>query len=309
MTAQRRAPAFSPAVFVAATVIAGLAFGPSFFAYGQTAGSRFGAPPTPGVTPVQGPSRLKRLGLSMDSSPMGQAGTWGPASPGWQDPSPEETGDSVFVLSGRDLYRLSCQACHKPDGGGAPPDIPPLSTPVQATSAVMVREQMKARGFELPPEEVRQLTLQAQASLHERLLNGGEKMPAFGYLNGREIASLEAYLRELAGIPDSEQHQITVTERPARVGEILVKGTCHICHDATGPGVGHDMMAIMESKIPSLASLPHDLTSQEVLRKVREGLAFPIPMMTRGRMPIFTYLTPDEVHAAYQYLAQYPPQP
>jgi mono/diheme cytochrome c family protein len=308
MTPGPRAPGLPRSLCLAVALIAGSTAALSLGAYGQSAGKRSGAAPAPGVTPVQGPSRLKQLGLSMDSSPMGQAGTWGPAAAGWQDPSPGEVGDSVFVLSGKDLYRLSCQACHKPDGGGAPPDIPPLSTPVQATSAIMVRDQMKSRGFELPPAEVRQLTLQAQASLHQRLLNGGEKMPAFGYLNGKEIASLEAYLRELAGVPDAEQHQITVNERPMRVGEILVKGTCHICHDSTGPGVGHDMMAIMESKIPSLASLPHDLTSEEVTRKVREGLAFPVPMMTRGRMPIFTYLTPDEVQAAYRYLAEDPPR-
>jgi hypothetical protein len=38
------------------------------------------------------------------------------------DPSAEKPAGN-FVLSSADLYRVSCRACHKPDGSGVPPQI------------------------------------------------------------------------------------------------------------------------------------------------------------------------------------------
>lgn len=43
-------------------------------------------------------------------------------------------------------------------------------------------------------------------------------------------------LRELAGTPPGEGTGLVVPQSAARVGEHVVKGTCHVCHDATGPG-------------------------------------------------------------------------
>jgi mono/diheme cytochrome c family protein len=172
----------------------------------------------------------------------------------------------------------------------------------------MIRAQMKQRGVELDAKTINQLVSQAQASLRTRLQNGGVKMPPYGHLTKDEIASLLAYLEELAGIPGAEQKQIWLSEPSGRVGEHLVKGTCHICHEANGPGLA--VGVAMRESIPSLASLPVERFPYEVIRKVREGVSRPTPMMmsSRGQMPVFSDLTPEEVAAAYAYLVRYPPQ-
>ena len=262
------------------------------------------------TTPVEGDSWLRHLGIPFIASNMGRVGNWGSPSPSAPDqPSSREGPDGDFLLSGADLYRLNCQSCHKADGSGVPPAINSLIGPVQATSPVMIRAQMKQRGIDLDAKTVNQLVSQAQASLRTRLQNGGEKMPPFRHLAPEEVAALLAYLEQLAGIPGAEQKQVWLSEPETRVGEHLVRGTCHICHEATGPGLA--VGVAMTEAIPSLASLPRDRNQSEVIRKVREGLSRPMPMMTsnRGEMPIISHVTPEEIAAAYAYLVCYPPRP
>jgi len=262
------------------------------------------------VTAVEGDSWLRHLGVPFIVSSMGRVANWGESPP----TAPilafsGERPDGDFVLSGADLYRLNCRSCHKADGSGVPPEINSIVGPIQATSAAMIRAQMKQRGAELDEKTVNQLATQARTSLLTRLQNGGEKMPPFRHLLPEEIEALSAYLEELAGIPGSDQKQILLLEPAPRVGEHLVKGTCHICHEANGPGLAVGI-AVPEA-IPSLASLPVDRFPYEVIRKVREGIARPKPMITsaHGQMPVFGSLTPGEIGAAYAYLVRYPPKP
>jgi hypothetical protein len=113
-----------------------------------------------------------------------------------------------------------------------------------------------------------------------------------------------------------ERSSAKVTESAARVGEHLAKGTCHVCHPATGPGASH-MMMYRRGVIPSLASMREQMSPSAVLGKVREGgMMHGGGMMGRGgmmdrmsRMPVFSYLTDEEGVAAYFYLSEYPPQP
>jgi len=93
--------------------------------------------------------------------------------------------------------------------------------------------------------------------------------------------------------------------KPERVSELLLFDV----GKASGPGLAVGVGT--PEAIPSLASLPRDRFPSEVIRKVREGLAKPTPMMTsnRGQMPIFSSLKPEEVAAAYAYLVRYPPRP
>jgi mono/diheme cytochrome c family protein len=261
------------------------------------------------ITAVAGDSWLRHLGIPFILSNMGRVANWGPSPstvPGRL--SSGEGPDGYFLLSGADLYRLNCRSCHKADGSGAPPEINSLIGPVQATSSVMIRAQMKQRGLELDARTLNQLVSQAQASLRARLQNGGEKMPPFGRLAREEVAALLAYLEQLAGVPGAERKQIWLSESSGRVGEHLVKGTCHICHEANGPGLA--VAAGTRESIPSLASLPIERFPYEVIRKVREGVSRPTPMMmsSRGQMPIFSDFTPEEIAAAYAYLVRYPPQ-
>jgi mono/diheme cytochrome c family protein len=265
------------------------------------------------VTPVQGPSNLERLGLSMESSGMGRTGQWGPAPTG--DPLPlasvTYSGNVAgpTTLSGADLYRLDCQPCHQADGGGAPPEINAIIGPVQATSAVVMFERMKTMGRPITLPFAVQLANGSRKDLMDRLKNGGKKMPSFGHLEDREIRALTAYLELLAGVPGAAERQSVVTEPGLRVGELLVKGTCHICHSATGPWP--DPEELLQGAVPPLGLLAKERAMNDVIRKVRHGT--PVVMgrarvSYRGRMPVFEYLKDDEVSAAYMYLLIYPPE-
>jgi mono/diheme cytochrome c family protein len=212
-----------------------------------------------------------------------------------------------FVLTGADLYRLNCRSCHGADGKGSPPEINSLIGPVQAASATAFGERMKARGTEVSDEMAKEMAAQAEKGLRDRLQNGGKSMPPFKHLRGDEVEALLGYLDKLAGVPAGKSANLLVTESAARVGEHVAKGTCHICHDATGPGGGH--MAMMRGIIPSLASLPQENSLNAFANQIHNGSSGMMMMMRGPRMPAFPYLTDEEIAAAYSYLAHYPPQP
>jgi hypothetical protein len=133
-------------------------------------------------------------------------------------------------------------------------------------------------------------------------------MPSFGYLTDKEREALVGYLDVLAGVAGGGKPK-TVTEPVARVGELLVKGTCHICHDAAGPWPGPQ--DLLDGSVPPIAGFTTEKTMPEFVRKVRHGA--PVVMGSlrlpyRGRMPVFDYLNDDEVVSAYLYLMIYPPQ-
>jgi len=288
------------------------------------------------VTPVEGLSVLHRLHLDIEATRMGQnggggeppetsrvepapAGATGPAGPmgrliqrfadlfqrGEDASAPLQT---PFVLTGADLYRLNCRSCHGPDGAGAAPEIPSYVDAVRGASPALLRQRLEARGAPVDDAFVAQLAAGGEKDLRDRLLHGGEKMPAFPHLAGAEVDALLHYLKQQAGVPDVPAGEQNVTETVARVGEHLVKGTCHVCHDATGPGGGHMMM--MRGVIPSLASFPSEKSPGDLIRKVRSGTSgMMMGMMGGERMPVFSYLTDEEIVAAYLYLEYYPPRP
>ena len=268
---------------------------------------------SPILTPVHGPSWLHRIGTSIDESCMGQVGSWPsslvdrpPLSSDLDEPLARD--EDGFDLTGSDLYRFNCQSCHKRDGGGVPPLIPSILGPVRATSPILFRAQMKARGFEVEEATVRQMATESRATLRARLANGGDKMPSFPHLQGVELEALLAYLRLLAGVPGATSEQMIVRVPVLHVGENVVKGTCHICHDASGPGRQREESldsSMLRGVIPSLESIPRDRTQAEVIRKVRAGLTEPSSMMTRGRMPILDHITDREVEAVYRYLSAF----
>jgi mono/diheme cytochrome c family protein len=269
------------------------------------------ANPTYLVTPVEGRGWLKRLSLTRELSAMGQMGstrvhpTSAVSAPWGKSSFPQEL-DQPFTLTGADLYRIDCQACHNVEGIGTPPEIRSLIDAVRATSPDFIRAQMAKRGMNLAEPAILEMTSQANAALRERLQKGGDKMPPFAHLQGAEIDALFDYLARLAGLPALHPQPVHVTERAARVGEHLVKGTCLICHDATGPG--RDAMATSTGLVPSLASFPEQNSVLSVVRKVRQGAPAPGAMGLRGEMPVLSYLTAEEIKAAYLYLTLYPPR-
>jgi mono/diheme cytochrome c family protein len=95
-------------------------------------------------------------------------------------------------------------------------------------------QRMKAMDRPADPAFIRHLTSGTEGDLRKRLKVGGHNMPSFDHLSDTEIAALRPYLDQMAGVPSTRGPMHTVTEPSARVGELIVKGTCHICHDATG---------------------------------------------------------------------------
>ena len=266
----------------------------------------------PLVTPTEGPSTLHHLGLTIERSSMGWTGQWAPA-PSAVPPEPASLSHSEsliapIVLDGADLYRVSCRACHKADGSGSPPEIHSLIGPVQSASVEWMTERMQAAGRSVEPAFIRQLTSETEADLRKRFKAGGHNMPAFGHLTDAEIEVLRPYLDELAKVP-RERPKRRITEPPLRVGELIVKGTCHICHDATGPG--GNPSAFFTGAIPSLASIPLQKTIYQFVEKVRQGTPIKLgatEVPSRGRMPVFSYFTDREAASAYLYLVAYPPR-
>jgi mono/diheme cytochrome c family protein len=279
------------------------------------------------VASVQGPSWLKHLGLSVSKTQMGQVGMTVPGSsasdkkpelatvkPARTDnlkpivqrflatfrAGPEQSSEILnekFVVSGSDLYRWNCQGCHGPDGKGSAPEINSVVGPVQGTSAALARARMEARGIEADDEMISQMSELAAASLRDRLQHGGKNMPAFEYLRTDEVEALLGHLEKLAGVPPTNRDGLLVPESAARVGEHIEKGTCHICHDATGPGAGRASMK--QGTIPSLASIPREHSLSGVVHQVQYG-SCDMTKMTGGEvMPAYPYLTEEEIAAIY----------
>src|SRR5262245_39833325 len=99
----------------------------------------------PIVTPVSGPSWLTHLGISLRETSLGQgAQRYGPPPGAAHAPASESLGvPGTVPMSGADLYRLNCQACHRAEGTGTPPEIHSLLGPVQGASVSLVRTRLR----------------------------------------------------------------------------------------------------------------------------------------------------------------------
>ena len=306
-------------------LIAGLIVGTTLTILGGDLSNEQGAPVTkprePVVTPVAGPSWLNRLGLTYRESSLGRSGaTYGPpptpptsgppTTPRPSQPSaaPLAIGRPV-VLSGADLYRLNCQSCHRAEGTGSLPEIKSVLGLVQGSSLELVRQRLQQEGKAATRSAVRAEATRAKTDLYQRIQKGGKRMPALAHLQEADIDVLYAYLTQLAGFPDASPQSGRPTSW-ARLGEHVVKGTCHICHDAVGPRPSEEAR-LLQGTIPPFTTLLEDKPVVDFVTKVRSGA----PVMTkdpafhyRGRMPVFSYLQDVEVAAAYMFLVDYPPQ-
>lgn len=281
---------------------------------GQTVGT--GDAP---VTVAEGQSWLKHLHRSFDDTSMGKTWVLGPAPPEpgedlpkWEPQLSPGFAVQIVTLHGSDLYRLNCQGCHGASGLGAPPEINSVINPVRATSVAVILDRAKKTGQDMSRADAAVLAREAKDLLMQRLHKGGENMPPFPHLSDLEIRSIVAYLEQLADVPGAERNQIAVKESPFRVGEHIVKSTCHICHNAAGPNPEPE--DLMEGVIPPLSSLTARAGLADFIRKVTNGSTVIMggPPMSyrdsyRGRMPVFRYLSADEAADAYLYLTLYPP--
>ena len=260
---------------------------------------------TDGVTTVEGPSALRRLGLTIEQTSIGSA-SWVKALA----PSAAATSTRPRALTGADIYRVSCQPCHTADGSGALPEVHSLLYPVQSASVTWLSDNARATGRPVEAALIRRQAAEAEAALRKRLRTGGHNMPSFAHLSTDEIDVLRPYLDQLAGIRGAGRQQREIAERPARVGELIVKGTCHICHDATN--TTSIPATALNGVIPSLASIAEQKTQAQVAGKLREGALVPLHAGGRperqGRMPLLGYLSDTDIASAYSYLIAYPPR-
>jgi len=279
-------------------------------ALGQSSGAK-----TVQATPVAGESWLKHLHRTFEETSMGKTGRLGPPrsigvdeTSDWQKPLSAGATNQSVTLHGSDLYRLNCRGCHGEFGLGTPPEINSVINPTRAMSTQVILERMKNLGMDMSRADAAVLANQSKAALLERLHKGGTDMPPFPHLSEPEVRAIVAYLKQLAGVPGAEREQAAVEESRVRVGEHVVKSTCHICHNATGENPNPQQ--IFNGAIPPLSTLTARTSLPEFERKIRSGA--PIVMGTppspfRGRMPVFYYLGEDEVADAYLYLRLYPP--
>ncbi|MGA8145514.1 MAG: cytochrome c [Candidatus Acidiferrales bacterium] len=231
-----------------------------------------------------------------------------PGSP-WQLELTNGYASQILTLRGADLYRLNCRGCHGEFGRGAPPEINAVTGPVQATSVAATTQRMKKAGQEMSLSDVSAIAKESKVLLLQRLHMGGLHMPP-PTLSDVEIRSLVAYLEQLSDVPGAAARQVTVKESSYRIGEHIVKSTCHVCHSATGPNP--DAEQIYDGAIPPLSSLTTRVSLPQFVRKVTSGAPIVMgapPAPYRGRMPVFQYLSQDEAAAAYLYLMLYPPRP
>ena len=267
------------------------------------------------VSAVSGESWLAHLNRSFNETSMGKTGHLGP-----RPPEPGETASPLhsdlvsnvasqtLTLHGSDLYRLNCQGCHGESGQGAPPEINSVINPVRATSVALVMERMRTAGMDISRADAAKLAQESNSALLLRLHNGGQDMPPFPHLNEGEIRSLLSYLKQLAGVPGAEGEQVAVNESAIRVGEHIVKSTCHTCHSAAGSDP--DAQQLSDGAIPPLSVLTTRKSRPEFIRKVTLGAPILMgapPMLYRGRMPVFYYLSEEEAADVYLYLTLYPP--
>jgi mono/diheme cytochrome c family protein len=265
----------------------------------------------PVVTAVSGSSWLNHLGILYRDTSLGRgSGRYGPGAanePAAHQPLVLPQGRSV-ELTGEDLYRLNCQACHGAEGTGAQPDVRSVLPMVQGSSFQAMQQKLRLERQAGADALARKQADQMKRDLYTRIKHGGQKMPALTHMNDSEIDMLYDYLTELAGTPDARP----LTRKTVswdRVGENLVKGTCHICHDAVGPRPSNQ--ARLNGGIPPLSVLMTDKSVVDFVNKVRSGAPVTmgdLPMHYRGQMPVFYYLKDYEAAAAYLFLTDYPPR-
>jgi mono/diheme cytochrome c family protein len=265
-------------------------------------------PPAPPVTPVTGPGWLTKLGVTLSETSIGRASRhYGPTTPpAAPAPSALVVPESVS-MAGADLYRLNCQACHGLTGAGAPPEVKSAVDPIRGVSLDVLRQQMKAQ-HQPDDAEARAAPGRVRARILLRMHQGGQRMPSRDHLTDAELDLVFGYLTALAGTSASARPR---EERVGwdQLGQHVVKGTCHICHDAVGPRPTDK--AMIAGAIPSLASLVSTSTVADFVSKARTGKPVTLPTLGlshRGRMPVFDYLQDREIAAAYMYLATHPPQ-
>lgn len=243
-----------------------------------------------GPQPASGPSLLGRVGSNVDRSSLGKAGYIG-ISPDATEAPAVEVGPGGFLvggfqLTGADLYRINCRACH----GAAAKGLGTVTPSILAKIRAEISDPSKQRA-----------ATSAEVALRHRLGEGGAVMPPFAHLSTREIDTLVGYLETIASPTGAGAPALPRIAVPGLVvGEHVVKGVCQTCHDAT-PGLARVGEVPVQ---PPLSDITDHYALGQLVRALRSPSAPPDVALHRPRLG---YLTADEIAAAYAYLIAYPP--
>lgn len=250
---------------------------------------------SPETTPATGPSWLDKLGRNFDKSSLGRVGALGPREqdPEAGAPAPKDGSwlRNGFEARGADLFRYTCRSCHGAGGRGMANEILPLIPLVKATSAEWQKEH-GAGGADRAKL--------ADKMLRHQITAGGRSMPGFDFLAADEAESLLGYLEHLAGVSDPKHADRTLTIPVDRLGELIVKGTCQTCHEASNPA----FRAATAAPIPPLSGM----TASHSAKAFVDGSRHRGQAGLKGKGPEVSYLRDHELEAAYFYLTAYPPR-
>jgi mono/diheme cytochrome c family protein len=246
------------------------------------------------IEPVAGPSWLTRRGVTYDRPDLGAAtpdARAGRVSAG--EPRQPLATVPDLILDGAALYRLNCLACHRDEGLAASLAPPSILQPVEGSSLTGMRHRLQQDA--------------TRVNLSGLIRHGTALMPARVHLKDDDLETLTLYLTLPTGPKQTERRARRVGSW-TQLGEHVVKGTCHICHDAISPSPSP--ANAQPGAIPSFEKLLAMKSVTEFIDKARKGL----PVMAgepglfhAGRMPTFDYLRDEEIAAAYLFLAMYPP--
>lgn len=190
-----------------------------------------------------------------------------PAStPAAQTPTPP----TKHTMAGRDVFRINCMACHAQDGAGTP-QAPALTKASRALAAGS-----------------------GESELRRRLSSGGEKMPAFPYLEDAEVDALVGYLRELGGGAPAPAATVAALSGGA-LGERIYRSNCSSCHDSNRAAATG-----MMCQPATLAGATDRFTKAQVMKLLDVGV---------GPMPAFGHLNADERDGLWAYLESLPAEP
>ena len=131
------------------------------------------------------------------------------------------------------VTRLNCQACHRAEGPGTPPEIHSLLAPVQGASVSLVRTRLRQQSGQRRNRwrALRHVVPRGHTRTHaQRRASHATAGLSAGRRHGFAVRVPAGACRSAEGKRQST-HEVSW----ARRGELVVKGTCHICHDAVGP--------------------------------------------------------------------------
>ena len=212
------------------------------------------------------------------------------------------------TLKGSDLYRLNCQGCHGESGAGTAPEINSVINPVRSTSVALVMERMKNTGMDIGPgRRCQTRTAVKSGAATETAQRGREHAVLFPLERNRGPRA--GRVSEGTGWRTRSREGAVHSKRIGKsIGELVVKSTCHTCHSAVGPDPGPQQL--LDGAIPPLNTLTTRKSQPEFNQKVTVGAPILMgtpPLLCRGRMPVFYYLSEEEAADAYLYLTRYPP--